>query len=47
MMHALNNLTSQVTAGITKIEAAHAYFFNYCATNPDAFTVYYTSNMII
>ena len=47
MMHALNNLASQVTAGTMKIEEAQQYFLNYCVTNPDASIVYYASNMII
>ena len=47
MMHALNDLASQVTAGTMKTEEAQACFLNYCATNPDASIVYYASDMII
>ena len=47
MMHALNDLASQVTAGTMKIEEAQACFLNYCATNPDASIAYYASDMII
>ena len=47
MMHALNDLASQVTTGTMKTEEAQACFFNYCATNPDAFIVYYASDMIV
>ena len=47
MMYVLNNLASQVTVGTMKIEEAQACFLNYCATNLDAFIVYYTSDMII
>ena len=47
MMHALNNLASQVTTGTMKTEEAQACFLNYCATNPDASIVYYASDMII
>ena len=32
MMHALNDLASQVTAGNMKTEEAQAYFLNYCTT---------------
>ena len=47
MMHALNDLASQVTLGTMKTEEAQACFLNYCATNPDASIVYYASDMII
>ena len=47
MMHALNNLASQVIAGTMKTEEAQQFFLNYCATNPDASIVYYASDMII
>ena len=33
IIHALNNLASQVTTGTMKTEEAQAYFLNYCATN--------------
>ena len=46
MMHALNDLASQVTAGTMKTEEAQQCFFNYCTTNPDASIVYYASDMI-
>ena len=47
MMHALNDLASQVTAGTMKTEEAQACFLNYCATNPNASIVYYASDMVI
>ena len=47
MMHALNDLASQVTARIMKTEEAQACFLNYCATNLDASIIYYASDMII
>ena len=47
MMHTLNDLASQGTAGTMKSEEAQACFFNYCATNPDASIGYYVSDMII
>ena len=47
MMHALNDLASQVTTGTMKTEEAQQCFLNYCATNPDASIVYYASDMII
>ena len=36
MMHALNNLASQVMTGTMKTEESQQCFLNYCATNPDA-----------
>ena len=47
MMHTLNDLASQVTAGTMITKIAQACFLNYCATNPDASIVYYTSDIII
>ena len=47
MMHPLNNLASQVTVETLKTEEAQTCFLDYCATNPDALIVYYTSDMII
>ena len=47
MMHALNDLASQVTAGTMKTEEAQEFFLNYCAINPDVSIVYYASDMII
>ena len=47
MMHALNDLAFQVTAGTMKTEEAQACFIDYCATNPDTSIIYYVSNMII
>ena len=47
MMHALNDLASQVTTGTIKTKEAQRYFLNYRATNPDASIAYYASYMII
>ena len=47
MIHALNDLASQVTAGTMKMEEAQACFLNYCTTNQDASIVYYVNDMII
>ena len=47
MMHALNDLASQVTAGTMKIEEAQVCFLNYSEKNPDATIIYYVSDMII
>ena len=47
MIHALNDLVSQVTAGTMRPEEAQACFLNYCETNPDASIDYYASDMII
>ena len=47
MMHALNDLASQVTVGTMKTEEAQPCFFNYCATNLDASIIYYARDMII
>ena len=47
MMHALNDLASQVTACTMKTEEAQQSFLNYCATNPDAEIMYHASDMII
>ena len=47
MIHALNDLASQVIAGTMNTEEAQACFLNYCATYPDASIIYYASNMII
>ena len=30
-----------------KTEEAHGCFFNYCATNPNASIIFYTSNMVV
>ena len=47
MMHALNDLASQVIAVTMKTEKAQAYFLYYCATNLDTYIVYYACDMII
>ena len=47
MMHALNDVASQVTVETMKIEDAQEYFLSYCATNLDASIVYYASDIII
>ena len=47
MIHALNDLASQVTTGIMKTELAQKCFLNYCATNPDASIVFYASDMVV
>ena len=47
MIHALNDLASQVTTGNLKTELAQECFVNYCATNPDASIVFYASDMVV
>ena len=45
MMHALNDLASQVMTETMKTEEAQACFLNYCATNPDASIISYASDI--
>ena len=47
MMHALNDLASQITTGTMKTEITIECFLNYCATYPNAAIMYRASNMII
>ena len=47
MMHALNDLTSQVTTGTMKTEEAKEYSLIYCATNLDVFIIFYARDMVI
>ena len=47
MLHALNDLATQVTKGTKKTEEALKWFLDYCATNPDAAIIYRASDMII
>ena len=47
MMHALNDLASQITTGTMKTEQAIECFLNYYATYPNAAIMYRASDMII
>ena len=47
MIHALNDLASQVITGTIETEEAQACFFSHCVTNQDASIVYYTNDIII
>ena len=47
MMHALNDLASQITTGTMKTKEAVACFLNYCATYPDTEIMYRASDMVI
>lgn len=40
VIHALNNLASQVTTGTMKTEEAQECFLNHCAPNPDVAIVF-------
>ena len=47
MMHALNDLASQITTGTMKTEIAIEHFHNFCATYPNATIMYRANDMII
>ena len=47
MMHAANDLASQLTTGTMKTKIAIKCFLNYCATYPNAAIIYRASDMII
>jgi len=47
MMHALNDLASQITTRTMKTEIAIECFLNYCATYPNAAIMYRATYMII
>ena len=47
MMHSLNDLATQTNDGTQMTAAAITHFLNYCASNPDAVTLYRASDMIL
>ena len=47
MLHALNDLATQTHSGTQKTMKAVAHFLNYCASNPEAATLYRVSDMIL
>lgn len=47
MVHALNDLASQVTTGNMKTELTQEWFLNYCVANPNASIVFYVSDMVV
>jgi hypothetical protein len=47
MLHALNDLATQITTGNQTTAEAMEYFLNYCATHPDAELIYRASDMIL
>ena len=47
MLHALNDLATQVNEGTQETAKALTHFLNYCAANPDSKVLYRASDMIL
>jgi hypothetical protein len=47
MLHALNDLATQIATGNQTTVAAMTHFLDYCATHPNAELLYWASDMIL